>query len=44
VQGFSFQDREPDLDLIEPGRSRRREVKPHIGMTLEPAIVPGTGC
>ena len=41
AQGLSFQDREPDLDLIEPGGPGRREVEAHGGMTLEPAIVLG---
>jgi hypothetical protein len=27
-----LQDREPDLDLVEPGRACRREMKLHIGM------------
>ena len=34
-----LQDREPDLDLIEPRRTGRREMKLHIGMGLEPMLV-----
>src|ERR1035437_1733559 len=34
-----LQDREPYLDLIEPGRACRREMKLHIGMGLEPMLV-----
>ena len=34
-----MQDREPDLDLIEPGGVGRGEVEMHIGVTLEPAVV-----
>jgi hypothetical protein len=34
-----LQDREPDLDLIEPRRAGRRETKLHIGMGLEPMLV-----
>ena len=34
-----LQDREPYLDLIEPGRACRREVKLHIGVGLEPMFV-----
>src|SRR5580765_7128964 len=41
VQGLSFKDREPDLDLIEPGGSGRSEVEMHIRVTLEPAVVFG---
>ena len=32
AQGLSLQDREPDLDLIEPGGPRRREVEMHVRM------------
>ena len=39
--GLSFQDGEPDLHLVEPRSSRRREVKVHIRMTIQPAIVLG---
>jgi hypothetical protein len=38
VQGFPLQDRKPDLDLVEPGSSCRREVEMDIGVTLQPAI------
>ena len=41
VQGFSFQDRKPDLHLIEPGGPCRREVEPYLRVTLEPAVVLG---
>ena len=39
AERLSLQDREPDLDLIEPGRACRREMKCHIGMGLEPILV-----
>ena len=32
------QDREPNLDLVEPGSARRREVEVHVGMALKPAV------
>jgi hypothetical protein len=41
AQGFSLEDRKPDLDLIEPRSPGRREVEADVGMTLEPAIVLG---
>jgi hypothetical protein len=41
MQGLSFQDGEPDLHLVEPRSSRRCEVKVHIRMTIQPAIVLG---
>ena len=34
-----LQDREPYLDLVEPGRAGRREMKLHIGTGLEPMLV-----
>jgi hypothetical protein len=34
-----LQDREPDLDLIEPGRAGWREMKLHIGVGLESMLV-----
>ena len=34
-----LQDREPYLDLVEPGRACRREMKLHVGMGLEPLLV-----
>src|SRR3981081_1501591 len=34
-----LQDREPYLDLVEPGRACWREMKLHIGMGLEPMLV-----
>lgn len=39
MQRLSLQDREPDFDLIEPGRPRRGEVEVHVWMALEPAVV-----
>src|SRR5450631_2289203 len=36
---LSLQDREPYLDLVEPGRAGRREMKFHIGMCLEPILI-----
>ena len=41
VQRLSFQDREPDFHLIEPGGPCRREVKTNVRVAPEPAIVPG---
>ena len=41
MQRLSFQDREPDFNLIEPGGPRRREVEMNVRMAPEPAIVPG---
>ena len=35
------QDGEPNLDLVEPGGARRREVEVHVRMTVEPAILLG---
>src|SRR5262245_9740330 len=40
-EGFALKDREPDLDLVQPGRPGRREVELDIGMALEPAVVLG---
>ena len=34
-----LQDRKPYLNLIEPGRTCRREMKLHVGVGLEPMIV-----
>src|SRR5450755_4530259 len=39
AERLSLQDREPHLDLVEPGRACRREMKFHIGMCLEPILV-----
>ena len=39
AERLPLQDREPYLDLIEPGRACRREMKLHIGMGLEPMLV-----
>ena len=41
LEGTAAQDREPDLDLIEPARVGRREVEVHVGVTLEPAVALG---
>src|ERR1019366_804069 len=39
AERLPLQDREPYFDLIEPGRTCRREMKLHIGMGLEPILV-----
>ncbi len=39
AERLPLQDREPNLDLIEPGRACRREMKLHIGMGLEPMLI-----
>ena len=39
AERLPLQDREPYLDLIEPGRACRREMKLHIGMRLEPMLI-----
>ncbi len=39
AERLPLQDREPYLDLIEPGRAGRREMKSHIGVGLEPMFV-----
>ena len=39
AERLSLQDGEPYLDLVEPGRACRREMKFHIGMGLEPILV-----
>ena len=39
AERLALQDREPYLDLIEPGRACRREMKLHIGVGLEPMFV-----
>jgi len=39
AERLALQDREPYLDLIEPGRACRREMKLHIGVGLEPVLV-----
>ena len=41
VQRLSFEDREPDLDLVEPGCPRRREMELHGGVTLQPVAILG---
>src|SRR5882762_11660774 len=38
-EALSLKDREPNLDLVEPGGPRWREVKRHVGMALEPKLV-----
>jgi hypothetical protein len=38
VEGLSLQDRKPDFDLIEPGRSGWGEMKVDVGVFLEPAL------
>ena len=39
VERLPLQDRKPYLDLIEPGRTCRREMKLHVGVGLEPMFV-----
>ena len=39
AERLALQDREPYLDLIEPGRACGREMKLHIGVRLEPVLV-----
>src|SRR6516162_3290136 len=39
AERLPLQDRKPHLDLIEPGRSCRREMKLHVGVGLEPMLV-----
>jgi len=39
AERLPLQDREPNLDLIEPGRVCRREMKLHIGVGLEPIFI-----
>ena len=39
LEGFSFEDREPNLHLIEPGGCSRLEVEMHVRMPLEPALI-----
>src|ERR1019366_3011566 len=39
AERLPLQDREPYLDLVEPGRACRREMKSNIGMGLEPMFV-----
>ena len=38
AQGLALEDREPNLDLVEPGGASRREVEVTVGMALEPAV------
>ena len=38
LERVALQDREPVLDLIEPGSTGRGEVEMHVGVTLEPAV------
>jgi hypothetical protein len=40
-KGFGGQDREPDFDLIEPGRLCRREMEMDVGVASKPAVVLG---
>ena len=41
MERFPLQDREPNLDLVKPGCSRRREVETHVPMSFEPLIILG---
>lgn len=40
-QGLTTQDAEPDLDHIQPGRIGGDEVKPHLRMPRQPAVLLG---
>src|SRR4029077_188934 len=40
-QGVALENREPDLDLVEPGAVGRGEVEADIGMAGQPAITLG---
>ena len=44
VSETSFQDREPDFHLIEPGGARRREVKMNVRWRLSQRSFPACGC
>jgi hypothetical protein len=39
AERLTLQDRKPYLDLVEPGRTCRREMQLHIGMGLEPVLI-----
>ena len=39
AERLPLQDRKPYLDLIEPGRTCRREMELHVGVGLEPMFV-----
>src|SRR5450631_3405275 len=39
AERLSLQDRKPYLDLVEPGRACRREMKFHIGLCIVPIVV-----
>ena len=41
MERFPLRDREPNLDLVKPGCSRRREVETHVPMSFEPLIILG---
>ena len=41
LEGFAGQDREPALDLVEPGGVRRREVKADVAVSGEPEVALG---
>src|SRR5437868_14690168 len=38
AQGLTLENREPDLNLVEPGSAGRSKVEVHIGLMFEPAI------
>src|SRR6516165_1384316 len=41
AERLTFEDREPDLDLVEPRSAGRREVEADVGMAREPEISLG---
>ena len=41
MQRLTLQDREPDLDLVQPARPFRGVVEVHVGMACKPPVVPG---
>ena len=41
AQRFAAEDREPDLDLVQPGRMGRRVMEMHVGMACPPEITLG---
>jgi len=41
VERFAGQNREPDFDLVEPGRMRRRVMETHVLVPLQPHVAFG---
>jgi hypothetical protein len=41
LRGLAAEDREPALDLVEPGGMRRREMEVNVLMSGEPAVALG---